>query len=73
MPQLLYTQERPRTFCTGDWVGCRAGLGQHRKSFITGIGYPDLPNRSKSLHQLSYPCPLINENKNTYSAHLKIT
>ena len=46
----LYPRERPGTYCTGGWVGPRAGSGQGWKiSPTTGIGSPDHPARSESL------------------------
>ena len=57
-PRLLYPRERPRTRCTGGWVGPRAGLngcGNSRPS--TGITSLDRSAGSESLYRLSYPGP----------------
>ena len=54
----LNPRERPGTYCTGGWVGPRAGSGQGWKiSPPTGIGSSDRPARSESLYRLSYPGP----------------
>ena len=39
MPQLLYSEERPGTHCTGGLVDSRVGLGGCRKSHFPP-GYP---------------------------------
>jgi hypothetical protein len=40
---------------SGGWVGPGADLDRCGKSRPTGIRFPDLPARSESLYQLSYP------------------
>ena len=51
-PRPLYPRERPRSQCTGGWVGLRVGLDGCGKSGPQR-GF-DLAH-SESLHQLSYP------------------
>jgi len=45
-PAAFYSRERPGTYCTGGWVGPRAGL-DGGKSRPTGIRSPDRPARSR--------------------------
>ena len=48
--------ENTGTYCTGGWVGPRAGLDRCGKSRLpTGFRYPDRPARSQSLYWLRYP------------------
>ena len=55
-PRPLYPWDRPRTHCTGGWVGPRAGLDECGKiSPPTGIRSPYRSARSESLYRLSYP------------------
>ena len=55
-PRPLYPRERPGTYCTGGWVGPRAGLDGCGKTAPTGIRSPDRPARNESLYRLSYRC-----------------
>jgi hypothetical protein len=43
---VVYPRERLGTYCTGGWVGPRAGLDSCGKSRRTGIRSPDRPARS---------------------------
>jgi len=56
-PRPLYHWERPRTHCTGAWVGPRRGLDGCGKPRPTGNRFLDRPVRSKSLYQLSHSGP----------------
>ena len=63
-PGRFTPRERPGTYCTGGWVGPRAGLdgcGKYRPP--TGIRSPDRPARSESLYRLSYPGPVLKKKK----------
>ena len=58
VPAALPPGKGPGIYCTGGWVGPRAGLdGCGEISPPTGIRSPDLPARSESLYQLRYPGP----------------
>jgi len=54
-PAAPYPRERPGTYCTGGWVGLRAGLDWCGESRPTGIRSPDRPARRQSLYRLRYP------------------
>jgi hypothetical protein len=56
----FYPRERPGTHCMGSWVSPRAGLEKSRP--LTGIGFPDRPFSSVSLHGLTIPAH--NDSKN---------
>jgi hypothetical protein len=60
-PWSLYPQERPGTYCTGAWVGPRAGLDVCEKSRPHGAWSPDRPARNQSLYRLRYPAYSRNE------------
>jgi len=49
----LYTLDRPRTHCTGGWVGLEAGLGGTENLAATEIRFPDCTAHSASLQVLS--------------------
>ena len=57
-PTANYPRERPRTHCTGGWVGLWAGLDWCGKSRPTGIWSPDRQARGQSLYRLRYPAHL---------------
>ena len=52
-------QEGPGTHCIGGWVAPGPVCTGAENLAPTGIRSPDLPTRSESLYQLSYPGPLI--------------
>jgi hypothetical protein len=54
-PAAFYSRERPGTYCTGGWVGPRAGWTRAENLAPTGIRSPDRPARSESLYRLGYP------------------
>ena len=47
-------RERPRTHCTGGWVGPRAFWTGAENLALIGIRPPDRPARSQSLYRLRY-------------------
>jgi hypothetical protein len=54
-PRPLYPRgKRPGTYCTGCWVGPRAGLDSCGKSRLYQDSIPDRPARSESRYRLSY-------------------
>jgi hypothetical protein len=57
-PAALYPRERtPGTYCTGDWVGPRAGLDAQARRKILCLcrrSNPDRLARSQTLYRLSY-------------------
>ena len=42
-PAALSPGKRPRTYCTGGWIGPRAGLDECENSRLSGIRSPDRP------------------------------
>jgi hypothetical protein len=53
-PAVLYPRERPGTYCTGSWVGPRAGLDSCGNLAPNEIRSPYRPARKQSLYRLSY-------------------
>ena len=49
--------KRPGIYCTGGWMGPRAGMDSCGKYRLTAIGSPDLPACSESLYGLHYTGP----------------
>jgi hypothetical protein len=58
-PRPLSPLEKPVTYCTGRWVGPRAGMDRCGRSGPTGIRSPDRPARRVSLYRLIYPTHLM--------------
>jgi hypothetical protein len=58
-PAALLPGKRPGTQYIGGWVSPRAGLDGCGKPRLTGIRYPDGPDRGQSLYRLRYPSPSI--------------
>jgi hypothetical protein len=71
-PRPRFTRERPRTRCTGGWVGPRSVWTCAKNHAPTGIRSPDHPARSQSLHRLSYPSPARSSCKGNYLFPSKI-
>jgi hypothetical protein len=60
VPATLYPRERPRTHCTGGWVGPRASLDGRKISPPLGFDPRTDQPTAQSLYQLSYPAHIIN-------------
>jgi hypothetical protein len=67
-PAALYPLERPRTHCTGGWVGPRAGLDSCGKSRPHRDSIPGVSSPNQSLYRLRYPTH--HEVRNTFSKNL---
>ena len=61
-PAVLTPRKRPRTHCTGGWLGSRVSLDGCSKSHSACIRSPERPPQSEFIHRLSYPDPLSLEN-----------
>ena len=58
-PTALTLEKRPGSHYIGGWVITRPDLDRCGKSRPTGIRFPDLLVRSKSLYRYAIPAPII--------------